>query len=135
MFRINNTYFTFISHSWTYSNDYNTVLNWLMESNINIRDYSVPITEPFDPMKKSLLQEKITEQIRHASVVIILSGMYAAHSGWIDYEIDEAIRMDKPILGVRPWGQERVPTKISNNANLMVGWNRASVVDAFKSLV
>ena len=86
-------------------------------------------------MTKNLLKEKITEQIRHASVVIILAGMYAAHSSWIDYEINEAIRMGKPILGVAPWSQERIPLKISDNANLMVRWNKDSVINGFKNLV
>lgn len=38
--------------------------------------------------------------------MIILAGMYAAHSEWIDYEISEAVRMGKFIIGVRPWGQK-----------------------------
>ena len=33
---------------------------------------------------------------------MILGGMYAAHSAWIDYEISEAQRMGKLIVGVQP---------------------------------
>jgi MTH538 TIR-like domain (DUF1863). len=58
--------------------------------------------------------------------------MYATYSEWIDYEIDEAVRMGKVIIGVKPWGQERVPVKIQNNATVMVGWNKASVIKAIK---
>lgn len=135
MFRIDTAYNVFISHSWDYHSHYDKVLEWLKSSNIKINDYSVPITDPFDYMRKIKLREAITEQIRHASVVIILGGMYAAHSEWINYEIDEAIRMDKTILGIYPWGQERTPEKITSNANLMVHWNRDSVIEGFKSLV
>ena len=66
--------------------------------------------------------------------VIILSGMYAAHSDWIDYEIDEAKRMGKTIIGVQPWGQEKVPVKIQNAATRMVGWNRSSIIQAVRDL-
>ena len=58
--------------------------------------------------------------------------MYTSYSKWIDYEIDEAIRFGKPIIGLRPWGQERVPSKILNNATVMVGWNRDSLISAIR---
>lgn len=48
-------------------------------------------------------------------------------------KIDEAIRMKKYIIGVKPWGQERIPIKIQNNANIMVGWNSSSVTNAIKN--
>ena len=60
--------------------------------------------------------------------------MYAAYSDWIEYEIDEATRMGKYIIGVEPWGQEKVPTIVSNNADVMVGWNSDSVVNAIKNM-
>jgi len=69
-----------------------------------------------------------------ANVVIILGGMYVAYSEWIDYEIDEAVRMGKPIIGVRPWGQERMPQKIQDVANKIVGWNRESIIQAVRDL-
>ena len=77
----------------------------------------------------------MTRQISPAQGVIILAGMYAAHSAWIDYEIDEAIRMNKVIIGVRPWGQERVPVKVQNTAKVMVGWNSSSVIQAVRDYV
>ncbi|MGO9774417.1 MAG: TIR domain-containing protein [Roseiarcus sp.] len=58
--------------------------------------------------------------------MLVLGGMYAAHSDWIDYEIREAQRMKKTIVGIRPWAQERVP-KIVQDASVCepVGWNSA----------
>ena len=135
MFKINNTYNVFISHSWSYSTDYNTVSEWLITSNITLHDYSVSIECPLGLMSKYQLKQKITDHINPASVVIILAGMYANYSEWIDYEIDEAIRMNKKILGIKPRGQERIPIKISQNANELVSWNSNSVVDAFKRLL
>ena len=60
--------------------------------------------------------------------------MYAAHSDWIQYEVDEAVRMGTYIIGVKPWGQERVPKLISDNADVMVGWNSASLINAIKDM-
>lgn len=64
--------------------------------------------------------------------VIIISGMYATYSKWIDYEIDEAIRLDKPIIALKPWGHERIPLKISNNADVLVNWNGESLCRAVR---
>ena len=78
------------------------------------------------------MQEKIRDRIALCSCVIILSGMYVAYSEWIDYEIDTAVALRKPIIGVKPWGQERIPTKVQNNSDIMVGWNSASIVQAVR---
>lgn len=59
--------------------------------------------------------------------------MYVSYSEWIDYEIDTAIKLEKPIIGVKPRGQERIPAKVSNSADVMVGWNSSSVVEAVRN--
>ena len=86
--------------------------------------------DPNTTVGKNKLKSELKEQISPASKVIILAGMYAAYSDWIDFEIDTAVDYNKYIIGVKPWGQERVPTKVSNNANIMVGWNKDSVINA-----
>ena len=135
MFRVNQTYNAFISHSWDYHQDYEKLKEWLGTSNISIRDYSIPIEKKLDVSGNRELKERITARIGSASVVIILAGMYANYSDWIDYEINEAIRMHKSILGVYPRGQERTPIKITSAANVMVHWNSESFVRGFKKLI
>ena len=124
-------YHIFISHAWKYSDSYDTVKKWLDESkSIVYWNYSVPREDPLHSNNKTALKRDLTKQISPSNVVIIISGMYASHSEWIDYEIDEAVRMGKYIIGIRPWGQERVPRKIQDNADIMVGWNASSLINA-----
>lgn len=121
----------FISHAWSYSSAYNTVVSWLDNApNFSWRNYSVPSHDCCEEKSTLGLKKCLTRQISPATGVIIISGMYAAHSGWIDYEIDESVRMDKVIIGLRPWGQERVPQKIQDCATVMVNWNSASLISA-----
>ena len=130
-------YHIFISHAWDYSYHYDKIVEWINDDPYiyrNWKNYSVPMEKPIDTNKKRELKQKLSNKISGSNVVIILAGMYAAYSEWIDYEIDEAVRMGKYIIGVRPWGQERVPVKIQNNATVMVGWNSASVTTAIKNL-
>ncbi|NYB74833.1 TIR domain-containing protein [Sedimentibacter hydroxybenzoicus DSM 7310] len=123
-------YNIFISHAWKYDDDYYKIEEWLRNSNISYKNYSVPQHDSF--ASNTNLKKALTEQIKHANVVLIIAGMYANYSDWIDYEIDEAVRMEKYIIGIYPWGQERAPIKITTFADKMVGWNSASVINAIK---
>lgn len=126
-------YHVLISHSWDYNSHYETVKGWLDDARyFTWTNYSVPLTKPIDASSKRELKEKIRNRISNCSCVIILSGMYVSYSEWIDYEIDTAVEMRKPIIGVRPWGQERTPSKVTNNADIVVGWNSSSVVQAVR---
>lgn len=132
------TYNIFISHAWKYSEHYNKVVQWLNEAQdegeFKWKNYSVPKHDPLiDPNTtsgKKKLKEELECQIKPSSIVIILSGMYTAYSEWIDFETDTAVSYKKYIIGVKPWGQERIPRKVLDNANVMVGWNKNSIVNA-----
>ena len=129
-------YRVFISHAWDYSGAYATVKGWLDDAKyFSWANYSVPPENALGGKTKKELQAGLSKQIAMSQVVIIISGMYVAHSDWIQYEIDEAKRMGKPIIGIKPWGSERTPQAVQDAANEMVGWNSASVVDAIRRLV
>lgn len=126
----------FISHAWSYSDHYNTIVGWFNnESNFFWKNYSVPSHDACSQSSTTGLKTCLTNQINPAQGIIILAGMYASHSDWIDYEIDEALRMKKTIIGVKPWGQERTPQKVQDAANILVGWNSASVVQAVRDFI
>lgn len=132
------TYNIFISHAWRYSEHYKKVVQWINEAQndgkLNWKNYSVPehnpLLDPDDDNDKQKLKNELDEQIRPVSLVIVLAGMYATYSDWIDYEINTAVSYDKYIVGVKPWGQERIPSVVSENSNVMVGWNKDSIINA-----
>lgn len=126
----------FISHAWRYSEHYNKIVQWFNEApNFSWSNCSVPSDDALPDKTSKGLSAGMTRQINPSQVVVILGGMYAAHSKWIEYEIDEANRLEKPIVGVKPWGQEKVP-KIVQDASWcdLAGWSSASVVSAVRQL-
>ena len=126
----------FISHAWDYNDDYWTIVNWLNDaSNFNWRNCSVPSHDGLPDKTTVALKRAITRQINPAQAVVIIGGMYAAYSDWIDYEIDEAVRLNKTIIGIRPRAQQRIPTKIQQNATTMVNWNSSSLINAIRQYV
>lgn len=126
----------FISHAWQYDQAYLTLVKWFNEApNFLWKDCSLPSTDALPDKTTAGLMRGITRQINPAQGVLIIAGMYAAHSGWIDYEIGEAVRMGKTIIGIKPWGQERMPVKVQDAAHVIVNWNSASVVDAVRTYI
>jgi len=121
----------YISHAWKqHDTRYWKLAGWFHEEpNFSCINYSCP-----DKTKKGL-KKCLTKQISSSHGVIILAGMYAAHKEWIDYEIDEALRMGKIIIGVRSFGQERIPVKVQNAANRIVDWNRSSIIHSVRDLI
>ncbi len=132
------TYNIFISHAWRYSEHYKKVVQWINEAQdegkLNWKNYSVPkhnpLLDPDDDNDKQKLKNELDEQIRPVSLVIVLAGMYATYSDWIDYEINTAVSYNKYIIGVKPWGQERIPSVVSKNSKVLVGWNKDSIINA-----
>lgn len=126
----------FISHAWDYNEHYNFVVDCFNNAvNFSWKNCSVPRHDSCEETTKLGLKRCLTRQINPAQGVVILAGMYAAYSEWIDYEIDEAVRMGKTIIGVRPRGQERMPQKIQDAAQEIVGWNCNSIVEAVRRLI
>lgn len=123
-----------ISHSWKYPKHYETIKRWLDDSvNFKWSNHSISADNPYDSSTDRELKEKLTRQINGCSAVIVVAGMYTNYSKWIDYEIDEALRLNKPIIGLRPWGSERTPIKISTNATILVNWSSSGLRDAVRN--
>ena len=121
----------FISHSWKYEEQYTTVKGWINDSNLDWTNMSVESDNPKDTKTDGELKQLIDNNIRNSTGVIILAGMYTNSSKWIDKEIDIALKYNKPIIGIRPIGNERIPTKISDNTE-MINWNSSSLINTIK---
>ncbi len=130
-------YNLFISHSWAYSNEYNSLIS-LLDSDLRFqyRNYSVPKDSPVHNAPTDWqLRAAIREQMSHASCVLILAGVYATRSKWINIEIDLAkngFSAPKKIIAVVPWGQQRISTVVQNAADEIVYWNTSSIVNAIR---
>lgn len=142
----NREYHIFVSHAWTADDEYNRLIGLLnSDRSFNYRNYSIPKSNPLEINAPTVigrtrqLTVKLKEQVRQASVVIIIAGMYYSHREWIQKEIEIACEMDKPILIVRPRGQERVPSELTKLAEKpkckMVYWSASSIILGIKDIV
>lgn len=124
----------FISNCWDYKDQYYTVEKWIDDSDIDWQNMSIPAHDPKDVSSNAELEEKIDNNIKNSSLFIILSGMYVSQPNreWIDKELDIAIKYNKTIIGVKPWGNEKIPSKVKENATEIVNWNSKSLIEAIK---
>lgn len=133
------TYDLFVSHAWRYGSEYIRLISLLDSADsFSYRNYSAPKDKPLhnldntDVTKKMEIKSAIDRKIRPVNCVLVISGMYTAYREWMQYELDTAVKMGKPIIGIIPWGAERIPTDVSSIAKEMVGWNTSSIVSAIK---
>ena len=127
-------YNLFISHSWTYGDSYDRLIEMLDDApNFYYKDYSVPKNDPIHNASYDYqLRAAIRNQMQHASCVLILAGVYATYSKWIKIEIELAQEMGKKIIAIEPWASEHTSTIVKNSADEVPGWNTASIVRAIK---
>ena len=133
------TYHLFISHSWTYSDAYEKLLNLLnKDAYFSYTNYSVPQDDPIHSAGTDKeLYAAIKAQIAQASVVLILAGVYSTYSKWINKEIQIAkseFMIPKSIIAIEPWGSERTSKVVKDAADKVVGWNSSSIINAIKEL-
>jgi hypothetical protein len=129
------TYDLFLSHVWrrTENSEYYRLQKLLNEaSNFSWRNYSVPEHDPLGTKTDRELRQALDQHIRPVNCFLVVSGMYVNHRKWIQVEIDIAKTYSKPIIGIIPWGQERVPAELQSVVKEMVGWQTSSIVNAIR---
>lgn len=128
------TYNLFISHSWTYGDAYKKLVSMLdAKQYFSYKNYSVPKDDPIHCSTSDWqLKNAIRDKIRPTSCVLILAGVYATYSKWINIEIELAQEMGKRIIAIEPWGSERTSSVVKNAADEIVKWNTDSIVRAIR---
>ncbi|ELY58309.1 hypothetical protein C493_07029 [Natronolimnohabitans innermongolicus JCM 12255] len=121
----------FVSHSWKYSDQRERIEKFLDdEERLDWQNFSVPEDDPLEFEDTNDLRQQLYQQVRQANVVVVVAGMYVSHSEWIEEEIEMAKHFEKPIIGVQPNGNERLPVSVRDAADEIVGWRQRSIVNA-----
>lgn len=130
-------YNLFISHAWSYGDAYEKLIKFFNDASyFNYRNYSVPKDNPVHyAANDKQLYEAIKAQVSPVHCVVMLAGVYATYSKWMIKEIQIA-KSDfyKPIVAVEPWASEKTSKIVKENADRIVKWQRASIVQAIKEV-
>lgn len=133
-------YRIFISHAWRYGDEYDRLVSLLNSSPwFSYYNYSAPKEKPLALSSSHAtsheIAQAITAKIQRAQVVLVIGGMYTLYHDWMKYEVDEALRMGKPVIAIMPWGSSVMSADLRVKATRVVGWNTASIIGAIRELV
>ena len=84
------------------------------------------------PENSAYIKRRLKEKISNSDIVLGIAGMYASHSDWMEWELDTALEEKVPIVGVIPWGQERISKVVTDRSVEDVHWNTESIVEAIR---
>lgn len=130
-------YNIFISHSWTYSDAYKKLIG-LLDSDpyFSYKNYSVPKDDPIhNAPNQTQLRNAISNQMAPTSCILVLAGVYATYSKWINIELDLAkngFYSPKKIIAIQPWGAEKTSSVVKNAADVIVAWQASSIIKAIR---
>ncbi len=126
-------YRIFISHSWTYPQDLDNLRNLLKERgyfNVSFEEATADV--PINSTNATYVKSRLKQKISNSNIVLGIAGMYASYSDWMAWELETANSLDIPIVGVIPWGQERISGTVTKYSKQDVRWNTESIVEAIR---
>jgi hypothetical protein len=121
----------FVAHAFAPDDDYQRLFEYLESShNFYYKNCSAPDQSITDPEARRV---ELRKQISLAEVVIVPSAMYKRYRDWVDFELNCAKGMDKPIIVLETFGvKEKVPIQLEALADETVEWNEREIVDAIR---
>jgi hypothetical protein len=122
----------FVSHAFEPSDDYHRVFEYLESShNFYYRNCSDP--EKRGSGERDALRDELRRQIALSEVVIVPSSLYARHRELIDFQLNCAKGLDKPVIVLESFGvKEKIPVQLEALKDEIVPWNEREIADAIR---
>ena len=129
----------FISHHFKDDQNVDKLTALLKKNGCNIRNSSIRAKaanqERLDKglVKDSTIRRLLRMKISWAGTVVVLVGKETHTRPWVDWEIREANRQGKNIVGVYEDGLKekvKLPEALEKYSTAQVGWNSAGIIDA-----
>jgi len=121
----------FVSH---YHEDEDNIkrMKDLLGDDYSIRNYSVTSDKYNNAHNKEYIKSMLRPLINQASSFICLIGPNTHDSEWVNWEVEQALKQGKRIIGVYLWGAKDsdIPPALEDAADAMVGWNHDTILDA-----
>lgn len=118
----------FISHYFKDDDKVQSLKKRLIDSGYDVRNYSVDSTKHKDGRtpSKAVIERYLKARIAASSTFVCVIGDKTHTRPWVDFEIKEAIKQGKKIIGIYNHGDKdkvEIPEALKNiNANI-IGWN------------
>lgn len=82
------------------------------------------------------LKQELTARISESDIVLVLIGSNTHSRKWVDYEVEEAVRLAKPIVAVKQDRSNISPKKLKGvGANWVYGFQAKKISKALKECI
>ena len=122
----------YVSHLWDMDDDYLRLFEYLNDvENFFYVNLSEPEAKP-ESMTLEHVQTAFRKQMEPAEVVLVLSSQYLRDANVLQYQLDLARALSKPVIVVEPFGPDSVLKPVKDRAAEVVPWYNRSIVDAIR---
>lgn len=126
-----NPFKIFVGHVWEPDDDYLRVFEYLESTQkFYYTNCSAPDQNP--GTDRETMRACLRREIEKAEVVIFLSRMFDAHATWMDFQLNAARAMKKPIIALPPFGSEGISSVLADKVDEIAQWNPRSIEDAIR---
>ncbi len=122
----------FVSHVFEKTDDYLRVFEYLESAhNFYYRNCSAPDVAPGG--EREAMRDRLRQEITQSEVVIVLTGLYRTQREWIDFELNCAKGLDKPVIVLEIFGvKEKLPVQLEALADEVIEWDDRTLTDAIR---
>lgn len=101
------------------------------DSTVDFNDWS--LRAPFHSKRADTIREGIRERIRQASLTLVYVSDHAAKSKWVNWEVEESVKLEKKVVGVYQ-GEipGRLPPAIKKHRIRVIAWSHKGLARALK---
>lgn len=101
-------------------------------SELEFNDWS--LKEPFNSKKAEYIKRGIRERIRQSSATICYITNKTAKSKWVNWEVNESIRLGKKVIAVYKGSKPPAvtPKAIKDNRIPLIKWNHKDILKALE---
>lgn len=128
----------FISHRFVDDASVDNLTKMLSRAGWDIRNSSVRLRQANEQRREKgeiperALQRLLRMKVSWSQTVVVVVGATTHQSKWVDYEIEQANKLGKRIVGVYARGERdaKLPESLEKYASSIVAWNTESIRDA-----
>ncbi|TYP94882.1 MTH538 TIR-like domain (DUF1863) [Fodinibius salinus] len=124
----------FISHHSKDEENISKLKKLLRKQGYQIKNSSIDSSKPNQATNKKYIRRLLRMRIQWAGTFICLVGPETHNRDWVNWEIDQAHKKDKQIVGVYLHGgtENDVPEGINLYGDSLVPWRSEKIVDAIE---
>lgn len=101
------------------------------DSTLTFNDWS--LRAPFESKRAETIRQGIRERIRQSSVTLVYVSDHAAMSTWVNWEVEESVKLGKKVVGVYQGEHPpQLPPAIKKHGIRVIAWSHKGIARELK---